>query len=181
MSGHSKWSKVKHQKAATDALKSSAFTRVSRAITVAVREGGGITDPAGNFRLRLAIDSARAVNMPKETIVRAIERAKTSNENLEPFLYEGYDQGGVAFLVSAVSDNKQRTASIIKHIFERAGGSLTGSGSVIYQFQRIVDASNVVYRPISPLVVSSEIVQVATHLKDELEKLDDVTAVFTNL
>jgi len=137
MSGHSKWSKVKHQKAVTDAVKSAAFTRISRAITIAVREGGGITDPSGNFKLRLAIDSARGVNMPKDTIERAIERARVSGEHLEEFLYEGYGPGGVAILARGVTDNKQRTAAHVKHLFDRYGGSLAGQGSVGYLFSKV--------------------------------------------
>lgn len=137
MSGHSKWSKVKHQKAMTDAVKSAAFTRASRAITVAVREGGGITDPQKNFRLRLAIDQARAVNMPKETIERAIERANGSSVTaLETVIYEGYGPGGVAYLVEAATDNKQRTSAAIKHQFDRAGGSIAAPGAVGFQFVR---------------------------------------------
>lgn len=136
MSGHSKWSKVKHQKATTDAVKSAAFTKASRAITIAVREGGGVADPGGNFKLRLAIDNARAVNMPKDTIERAIERAKTVSDHLEPFLYEGYGPGGVAVLVEGVTDNRQRTAALLKHAFDKVGGSLGGPGSVSYLFRR---------------------------------------------
>ncbi|MEK7073723.1 MAG: YebC/PmpR family DNA-binding transcriptional regulator [Patescibacteria group bacterium] len=136
MSGHSKWSKVKHQKATTDAVKSRAFTWASRALSVSVREGGGMTDPDKNFHLRLAIEQARAVNMPKDTIERAIERASgagaTSYENL---LYEGYGPGGVAYLVEAATDNHQRTASEVKHEFEHVGGSLATPGAVSYQFR----------------------------------------------
>ena len=137
MSGHSKWSKVKHQKTTSDAVKSTAFTKASRAITVAAREGGGITDPARNFRLRLAMENARAVNMPKETIVRAVERATASSDNLEPFVYEGYGPGGVAVIIEGVTDNKQRTAAAIKHLFDRFGGSLAGPGAVGHLFSRI--------------------------------------------
>lgn len=137
MSGHSKWSKVKHQKAGTDAAKSQAFTKVSRAITLAVREGGGITDPEKNFRLRLAIEKAREVNMPKETIDRAIERAVASGGSaIEQVLYEGYGPGGVAFLVEATTDNRQRTVANIKQLFDHAGGTLASPGAVSYLFNR---------------------------------------------
>lgn len=137
MSGHSKWSKVKHQKATTDAVKSRAFTRASRALCVSVREGGGMTDPDKNFRLRLAIEQARAVNMPKNTIERAIERASGAGaaayENLQ---YEGYGPGGIAYLVEAATDNHQRTASEVKHEFDHGGGTLATPGAVSYQFRR---------------------------------------------
>lgn len=137
MSGHSKWSKVKHQKATTDAVKSRAFTRASRAITVAVHEGGGVADPADNFRLRLAIEKAREVNMPKENIERAIKRAVESGAaSYEQLMYEGYGPGGVAVIVDAATDNHQRTAAEVKHAFDRAGGTIATPGAVAYQFRR---------------------------------------------
>lgn len=137
MSGHSKWSKVKHQKATTDAVKSTAFTKASRAITVAVHEGGGIADPEKNFRLRLAIEKAREVNMPRDTIERAIAKAVSSGTNaMEQVMYEGYGPGGVAMLVEAATDNRQRTSANIKHQFDRAGGSLASPGAVSYLFVR---------------------------------------------
>src|SRR3989338_10745888 len=137
MSGHSKWSKVKHQKATTDAVKSRAFTRASRAITVSVKEGGGIADPDKNFRLRLAIEQAKAVNMPKDTIERAIEKGSGAGAAAyENLLYEGYGPGGVAYLVEAATDNHQRTVSEVKHVFDHAGGTLAAPGAVSYQFRR---------------------------------------------
>lgn len=137
MSGHSKWSKVKHQKATTDAVKSQSFTKASRGLTVAVREGGGITDPEKNFHLRLAIEFARSVNMPKDTIERAIEKgAGVGAAAYETLVYEGYGPGGVAYIVVAATDNHQRTGSEIKHQFDRAGGSLAAPGAVTYQFRK---------------------------------------------
>lgn len=137
MSGHSKWSKVKHQKATTDAVKSRAFTKASRALTVSVREGGGITDPEKNFHLRLAIELARSVNMPKDTIERAIEKgAGAGAQAFEQLVYEGYGPGGVAYIVEAATDNHQRTGAEMKHQFDRAGGSLATPGAVSYQFIR---------------------------------------------
>ncbi len=137
MSGHSKWSKVKHQKATTDAVKSRAFTRASRAVTVAVKEGGGIMDPNKNFRLRLAIELARSVNMPKEKIERAIERGGGAEAaNIQTIIYEGYGPGGVAYLVEVTTDNTNRTASLMKHQFDRAGGSITSPGAVNFLFMR---------------------------------------------
>jgi YebC/PmpR family DNA-binding regulatory protein len=137
MSGHSKWSKVKHQKATTDVVKSFAFTKASRAITVAVKEGGGITDPDMNFHLRLAVEKARDVNMPKENIERAI--AKAGGEGaaaIEQIMYEGYGPGGVAMLIEATTDNRQRTVSQIKNVLERASGALASPGAVSFQFVR---------------------------------------------
>jgi len=137
MSGHSKWSKIKHQKATTDVVKGQAFTKVSRALTIAVKEGGGISDPNLNFRLRLAVEKAREVNMPKNTIVRAVERGKGGGaETIEQVLYEGYGPGGVAILIEAATDNRQRTVAEIKHVFDRFGGSLATPGAVNYLFTR---------------------------------------------
>lgn len=150
MSGHSKWSKVKHQKATTDAVKSSAFTKASRAITVAVHEGGGIGDPEKNFRLRLAIEKAHDVNMPKENIQRAIDKATASDAaSFEQIVYEGYGPGGVAILVEAATDNHQRTSANIKHVFDHAGGSIASPGAVSYLFKRcgilVVEKNDLTY------------------------------------
>jgi YebC/PmpR family DNA-binding regulatory protein len=135
MSGHSKWSKVKHQKAVTDVVKGAAFTKASRAISVAVAEGGGVTDPNHNVRLRLAIEAARAVNMPNMTIDRAIERGKTADETrLEHVLYEGYGPGGVAVLIDATTDNNTRTVALIKQILTHYNGSIASPGAVQFLF-----------------------------------------------
>lgn len=137
MSGHSKWSKVKHQKATTDVVKAAAFTKASHAIMIAVREGGGVTNPDDNFHLRLAIEKARDVNMPKENIERAIAKAKgAEGAVIESITYEGYGPGGVAFLVSAATDSHARTAAAVKNAFERFGGNLASPGAVSFQFQR---------------------------------------------
>jgi YebC/PmpR family DNA-binding regulatory protein len=137
MSGHSKWSKVKHQKATTDVVKSAAFTKATHAITIAVREGGGNTDPESNFHLRLAIERARAVNMPKENIERAIAKGGGAGGTaIEQILYEGYGPGGVALLIEATTDNRQRTVSQIKNVLDRAGGRLASPGSVSFQFRK---------------------------------------------
>ncbi len=136
MSGHSKWSKVKHQKATTDVVKAAAFTKASHAITIAVREGGG-TDPDTNFRLRLAVEKAREVNMPKENIERAIAKAAgIGAAAIESVVYEGYGPGGVAFLVEAATDNRQRTVATIKNALDHHGGNLAGPGAVAYLFKQ---------------------------------------------
>lgn len=137
MSGHSKWSKVKHQKATTDVVKSAAFTKATHAITIAVKEGVGISDPDSNFHLRLAVERARAVNMPKENIERAIAKAAGEGAGaIEQVMYEGYGSGGVAILIEATTDNRQRTVSMIKNVLERAGGTLASPGAVLFQFQK---------------------------------------------
>jgi YebC/PmpR family DNA-binding regulatory protein len=135
MSGHSKWSQIRRQKGANDAKRGALFTKVARDISIAAREGGG--DPDGNFRLRLAMEKARSVNMPADNVKRAIERAVGGGDgaSYEEIVYEGYGPGGAAILVEAATDNKNRTAAEIRAIFAKAGGQLAGSGAVAWQFQ----------------------------------------------
>jgi YebC/PmpR family DNA-binding regulatory protein len=136
MSGHSKWSQIKRQKGANDAKRGAVFTKVARDITLAARSGGG-ADPDGNYKLRLAIEKARAVNMPADNIKRAIDRAAGAGEGeqIEEIVYEGYGPGGVAILVEAATDNRNRTAADVRAIFTKAGGQLAGSGAVAWQFE----------------------------------------------
>lgn len=139
MSGHSKWSKIKHQKASTDALKGKLFTKLANSIACAIKEGGGIFDPDNNFRLRMAIEKARNFNMPKENIDRTIERfaRESSSLNMTHAYYEGFAPGGIGLIIEAVTDNKQRTVSNIKNILERGGGTLAASGSVAHMFSHV--------------------------------------------
>ncbi len=136
MSGHSKWAGIKHKKAVVDAKRGQTFTRVARELTVAAHEGGG--DPQGNFRLRLAIQKAREVNMPQDNIERAIKRGtgELSGDAIEEIRYEGYGPMGVAILVDTVTDNRNRTVAAIRNLFHRAGGSLGETNSVAWQFVR---------------------------------------------
>jgi YebC/PmpR family DNA-binding regulatory protein len=137
MSGHSKWSTIKRQKGANDAKRGQLFTKLSMAITLAVKEGGGVTDPGGNPRLRLAIDAARAANMPKDNIDRAIQRAAGKQAgDMAEIVYEGFGPGGFSVIVEAVTDNKQRTTPIVKSTFEKNGGTVGNPGSVAYQFEQ---------------------------------------------
>jgi YebC/PmpR family DNA-binding regulatory protein len=135
MSGHSKWSTIKRQKGANDAKRGALFTKVAREISVAARQGGG--DPDANYRLRLAIEKARAVNMPADNIKRTIDKAVGGGEGeqFEEIVYEGYGPGGVAILVEAATDNRNRTAAEVRSIFSKAGGQLAGSGAVAWQFE----------------------------------------------
>ena len=135
MSGHSKWSTIKRQKGANDAKRGALFTKVTREISVAARQGGG--DPEANYRLRLAIEKARAVNMPADNIKRTIDKATGGGdaEQFEEIVYEGYGPGGVAVLVEAATDNRNRTAAEVRSIFTKAGGQLAGSGAVAWQFE----------------------------------------------
>src|SRR6187549_1107196 len=135
MSGHSKWSTIKRQKGVTDAKRGALFTKVAREISVAARQGGG--DPDANYRLRLAVEKARSVNMPADNIKRAIDRAGGGDkaDSFEEIVYEGYGPGGVAILVETATDNKNRTAADVRSIFSKSGGQLAGSGSVAWQFE----------------------------------------------
>jgi len=134
MSGHSKWANIKRRKEAQDQKRGKIFSKLARLIAVAVREGGS-PDPAANAKLRLAIERAKAENMPKENIQRAIESAVKKKEAVEELLLEGYAPGGIAVLVEAVTDNRQRTIQEIKNIFQKNGGSLSEPGAVAFQFE----------------------------------------------
>lgn len=139
MSGHSKWAQIKRQKGVADIKRGQAFTKVSNAITITVRESG-VADPEQNFKLRLAIEKAKDLNMPKENIQRAIEKAlrkSEKEEGLQEVVYEGFGPSKIAVMIEAVTDNKQRTASEIKTIFDKNGGILVAPGAVSYQFQQI--------------------------------------------
>lgn len=135
MSRHSKWAKIKHQKAVTDAKRGQVFTKLIRAITVAARAGG---DPETNPQLRLAVDRALAANMPKENVSRAIERAagEDAESATQNFTLEGYAPGGAALLIEVVTDNRNRTVAEIRRLLANHGGSLGESGSVAWQFER---------------------------------------------
>jgi YebC/PmpR family DNA-binding regulatory protein len=136
MAGHSKWANIKHKKARQDAKRGKVFTKLIREITVSARLGGG--DPADNPRLRAVVDKALATNMPKDTIERAIERGAGGGEgaNVEELTYEGYGPGGVAILVEAMTDNRNRTVADVRHAFSKHGGNLGTDGSVAYLFSR---------------------------------------------
>jgi len=148
MSGHSKWSSIKHKKGVADARRGKLFSKLSRAIIVAAREGG--PDPAGNLALQNAIEKAREASMPKDTIERAVARGSGAGADANAFehiSYEGYGPGGVAIFVEALTDNRNRTASEVRHIFSKADGNLAESGSVASLFERkgviLVDADTI--------------------------------------
>jgi YebC/PmpR family DNA-binding regulatory protein len=145
MAGHSKWSSIKHQKGAKDAKRGALFTKLARAIQVAAKEGGG--DPEGNAALANAIQKAKDASMPKDNIERAIAKGTGADSDADAFetvVYEGYGPSGVAFLVEALTDNRNRTGSEVRHIFSKHGGSLGEPGSVAWQFEKkgtvLVDA-----------------------------------------
>ncbi len=136
MAGHSKWANIKHRKAAQDKKRGKLYTKIIREITVAARLGGG--EVADNPRLRAAVDKALGANMPKDTIERAIARGAGGGEgnDVEELVYEGYGPGGVAILVEAMTDNRNRTVAEVRHAFSKAGGNLGTDGSVAYLFER---------------------------------------------
>jgi YebC/PmpR family DNA-binding regulatory protein len=136
MSGHSHWATIKHKKGAIDAKRGKMFSKLSRAIIIAARHGGG--DPEMNLKLRYAIDKARQVSMPKDNIERAVKRGtgETEGVTFEELTYEGYGPGSVAVLVDVLTDNRNRTNGEVRKIFERHGGKLASAGSVAYQFER---------------------------------------------
>ena len=136
MSGHSKWAGIKHKKAIVDAKRGQVFTKVAREVTVSAREGGG--DPTGNFRLRLAIQKAKEVNMPADNIERAIQRGVGGKDGaqLSDIRYEGYGPHGVAIIVDTLTDNRNRTVAALRNIFTRSGGSLGETNSVGWMFEQ---------------------------------------------
>lgn len=138
MSGHSKWSTIKRAKGITDIKRGQAFTKLANVVTIAVRLGGS-GDPDSNPRLRMAIDEARSLNMPKENIQRAIDRGLGKGEGaaLEEVLYEGFGPGKVAVIVEGVTDNRMRTTAAVKNLFDKSGGSMAGVGAVSYMFERV--------------------------------------------
>ncbi len=146
MSGHSKWASIKHKKAVVDARRGQHFTKLARAISVAAREGGG--DPTGNSGLALAIQKARDASMPKDNIERAIAKGTGEGadaDQIETVLYEGYGPGGVALLIEALTDNRNRTGAEMRHVLSKHGGNLGEPGSVAYLFDKrgviVVDAN----------------------------------------
>jgi len=137
MSGHSKWAQIKRKKGVADVKKGAMFTRLGREIAIASREGGG--DPNANFALRLAVDKARSQNMPKENIERAIKRGTgelSEGGQLEEVMYEGYGPGGSALLVQVLTDNRNRAASDVRHLFTRGGGNLAAANAVAWLFEK---------------------------------------------
>ena len=145
MSGHSKWHNIQAKKGKADAARGKIFTKLGRELLIAVKEGG--PEPAGNSKLKSVIAKCKAANMPNDTINNAIKKASSSNENYEEITYEGYGPNGVALIVNASTDNKNRTAADVRHAFDKAGGNLGTSGCVSYLFSQkgviVIDKSKV--------------------------------------
>ena len=134
MSGHSKWHNIQAKKGKADAARGKIFTKLGRELLIAVKEGG--PEPAGNSKLKAVIAKCKAANMPNDTINNAIKKASASNENYEEITYEGYGPNGVAVIVNASTDNKNRTAADLRHVFDKAGGNLGTNGCVSYLFNK---------------------------------------------
>ena len=187
MSGHSKWASIKHKKKAVDAKRGALFTKLTRAIQVAAREGGG--DPTGNPALALAIQKAKDASMPKDNIERAI--AKGTGEGgdadaLEAVMYEGYGPGGVALLVEALTDNRNRTSAEVRHAFGKHGGSLGEPGSVAYLFDKkgvcLVDGERYSEDDLMPAVdAGAEDIVMDEDVFEVLSEPSDLTAVRASL
>src|ERR671921_495228 len=183
MAGHSKWAGIKHKKAFVDARRGKLFTKLARAITVAAKEGGG--DVEGNPRLALAVQKARDASMPKDNIERAIAKGTGEGADadaLEDVVYEGYGPGGVAMLVEAVTDNRNRTGSEVRHLFSKHGGSLGEPGSVAYLFDKkglvVVDGER--YSEDDPMVAidaGAEDIAMDDDVFEVLSEPSDLTAV----
>jgi len=178
MSGHSKWAQIKRQKGVADIKRGAAFTKLANAITIAVRDGGGIGDPEMNFKLRLAIEKARAANMPKENIQRSIDRGQGKGDkgDLQEAAYEGFGPGGVAVIVECVTDNKLRTQGDITNVFNKNGGTLGQQGSVSYLF-----------KPVGMITVKKDeksaddiMLTAADAGADDVEDAGDEAIVYTN-
>src|ERR1700712_1138673 len=175
MSGHSKWHSIKHKKAVVDARRGQHFTKLARAITVAAREGGG--DPTGNPSLSLAVQKARDASMPKDNIERAIAKGTGEGvdaDQIESVLYEGYGPGGVALLIEALTDNRNRTSADVRHALSKHGGSLGEPGSVSYLFDKqgviVVDAGRYDEDDLMPAIDSGAL---------DIARDDDVYEVIT--
>lgn len=178
MAGHNKWNNIKNRKGAQDKRRSKAFFEVGKMIRSAVKESQN-GDPNTNAALRLAVDKARGVNMPKETVQRAINRAlgkSETGESIQEVTYEGYGPHGVGFLVIAATDNVQRTAGTIRFAFSRNGGSLGGPGSAMYLFER----RGAEFSPTMILDLSPEQGEEVQSLYDALVEDDDVEEVYMN-
>lgn len=181
MSGHSKWSQIKHKKALTDAKKGLLFSKMVREITVAAREGG--KNPGSNTRLRSALERARSTGLPKENVERAIERSSGGGEGatLQEFLYEAAAAGNVMILVDGITDNRNRTSAEIKQALTGYGAKLVPQNSFLWNFNKEWTAAGKSYTPKSSVDITPEEKEKLTRLLDELDEHADVQGVYTNI
>ena len=179
MAGHSKWNNIKHKKEATDAKRAKAFSQVSKMIRIAVKEGKS-GDPKFNPALRVALEKARAVNMPKDKVQKAIDRGlgkSASGAVLQEIVYEAFGPNGEAYMIVAVTDNPNRTSAEVKYVLSRAGGSLGGPGSAGYMFKRDQTGE---FQATMPLELAPEAQAKTAELMDKLRALEDVEDVYTS-
>lgn len=173
MSGHNKWSKIKHKKAATDAQKSKIFSKHSMLITMEAKKAGGDATAAG---VLAAIERAKKDSMPKENIERAVAKGcGTGSASLEEIMFEGYGPGGVALLIEVVTDNNNRTAPLIRHVFSKAGLELGTPGSAMWAFSKTTTG----YSPTMPMDLDDTAGEKLADFIERLEELDDVTNIYT--
>lgn len=177
MAGHSKWANIKHKKSAEDKKRAKAFSKISRKIRSAVKESGS-GDPEVNVALRTLLDKAKAVNMPKDNIQKAIDAGlgKGANGPMEEILYEGFGPDGIGLMIVCLTDNRNRTASEIRNILSQAGGSLGAPGSVKYMFERDQEGGYRCTIPLQPQ--SDQQAQKLEKLIEEVEEQEDVEAVY---
>ena len=175
MSGHSKWHNIQAKKGNADAARGKIFTKLGRELLIAVKEGG--PDPAGNSKLKSVIAKCKAANMPNDTINNAIKKASTSNENYEEIVYEGYGPNGVAVIVEASTDNKNRTAADVRHVFDKAGGNLGTTGCVSYMFNK--KGVIVIEKETAPMEEDELMMLALDAGAEDFQSLDEIYEVIT--
>jgi len=177
MSGHSKWANIHRKKEANDKVKGSVFTKMAKGITIAVKKGGGIGDPEMNFALRLAVDKAKSVNMPKDNIDRAIAKGmgKGDGNELVELTIEGFGPQGIVFIIEAVTDNRNRTVAELRTLMEKNGGRMGEMGTVSYLFEK----KGQEYVPLYPITLSDT--EKASEFLNVISEHDDVQEVYANL
>ncbi len=176
MSGHSKWHNIQAKKGKADAARGKVFTKLGRELLIAVKEGG--PDPAGNSKLKGVIAKCKAANMPNDTINNAIKKAGASNENYEEITYEGYGPCGVAVIVEAATDNKNRTAADVRHAFDKSGGNLGTSGCVSYMFNK--KGMLVIEKQTAPMEEEDLMMLAVESGAEDFEALDEVYEIITD-
>ena len=176
MSGHNKWAQIKHKKAITDAKKSKIFSKLVRFIAVEAKLSGGKESPG----LRVAIEKAKKVNMPKDIIEKAVKKASEPSAQMDSITYEAYGPGGVGIIIETLTDSKNRTAQDIKHILTKNSFALGGIGSVAWSFSKEKTPEGMIWKPNMLTPVSDEDLELLDKLVDELEENDDVQDVYTN-
>ena len=176
MSGHNKWSQIKHKKDITDAKKSKIFSKLVRFISVEARLSGGKDSPG----LRSAIEKAKKVNMPKDIIEKAVKKASEPSAHMDNIVYEAYGPGGAGIIIETLTDSRNRTAQDIKHILVKNGFELAGIGSVTWSFTKEKTPEGLKWKPNMFVPLSDEDLEFLDKLVDELEENDDVQDVYTN-